>query len=871
MYNNNKILILLVLALFGSYVLGIKQISNHRNVKLHNNNNINTKNAIWFHEDDKHLERQKRFSDSENDEHTYLLHVGKPLSAKEKNQLENFLEIKLDVYIPENTYLLIADYKTAEKAVLSPLVKWVGEYKPEYKISHDLYESLKTHDTIKVILSPKQGRSLSQAQNIATLWSGLINKEDIVSVQAVASNMITITFQPKSQNKKQIIEMISERPESHFIETQRVLSSLNHFANQVIQSNSNPAYPLPFMTNTSLFGQGQIVGLADSGVTYGSCYFTNASDPVTFAKDVTNLNAPKLIRYDTTFSGGDATDGSGHGTSIAGTILGYNNMADNANGIAPFARLHFSDIQNANGPLATISNYSALMSKAYDDGARIFVLPFGSEGVGYRAEAQQIDLYTRNKLNMLVIVSSGNDQSLTSLAYSKNALVVGSSMSSNDGMLNGLPGSQALTVFGNPGLYGSHVLSNFSGRGPTADGRIKPDITAPGQNIETAVKTGICTSAKLNKGTSFAAAVAAGAATLVRNYFANGFFPDGTPDGDQSYTDPPASLVKAIIINSGQQLLLTDQNGKGHYVGLTEYPSGMQGFGRIQLDKTLFIKYSNTTSQNLFVFPSQAEAGLTTGKGARGCYKVGKGGYLKATLVYTDPEADVAAGHILINDLDLVVIDNIGVEYRTATADGDFDSYNNVEQVMIENSGADQVYAVHVHGRSVPVSPQTYHVVISGSLITNVECGSEFGNFCPADCSGPLNGVCSEGFCVCNRTNQGIDCSLTPCPVAAGKICAGNGICDYDTSTCKCTGTWGGNDCASTIPPTPPPQANNQTIIVNTKNGFSSGVLAGGIIAAFFIGAIISIFLGGYLAVRYLEYRRDKAMRERASRDEEMK
>jgi len=212
--------------------------------------------------------------------------------------------------------------------------------------------------------------------------------------------------------------------------------------------------------------------------------------------------------------------------------------------------------------------------------------------------------------------------------------------------------------------------------------------------------------------------------------------------------------------------------------------------------------------------------------------------------------------------------------YKTSTAGGEFDSYNNVEQVWLNSLPVSSTYAVHVYARNVPVgAPQQYSLVVSGA-ISIATCSISFDSYadriCPNQCSG--KGQCNtNGFCNCTAGYQGLDCSLSPCPYTNGRECAGNGFCDFSNSSCVCGLNFAPPACTAQYAPA----STNQTLATGyppaPASPYTAGLLAGLVIAAFIVGSVISVFLGGYLAVRYLEYRRDKAMKEKSMREEEMK
>ena len=108
---------------------------------------------------------------------------------------------------------------------------------------------------------------------------------------------------------------------------------------------------------------------------------------------------------------------------------------------------------------------------------------------------------------------------------------------------------------------GFEDVASFSSAGPFGpdnyDLRIKPDIIAPGDEIESAANNNVCGTAK-SSGTSMACPIAAGGTALVQEYFEKGYYPGGFP-GSGANRAPSGSLLKAIVINGATAMTGIDE------------------------------------------------------------------------------------------------------------------------------------------------------------------------------------------------------------------------------------------------------------------------------------------------------------------------
>ena len=368
----------------------------------------------------------------------------------------------------------------------------------------------------------------------------------------------------------------------------------------------------------------------------------------------------------------------------------------------------------------------AALQEAFAAGERIHLLGRGIADSGsYGAESRVLDRFVWEHPEMLVIAAAGNAAvdlnpadgvvdagSVGSPATAKNVLSVGASEGRRDvarAWRDSWPEDFAVEPIALDRMAqadGPQGLAAFSGRGPCADGRIKPDLVAPGTFMvaprpQDPADTGWGVAENTNEiyvgGTGVAAEQVVAAAKQARQWLAEA----------RGIAAPSAALVKALLI-AGARNLAPGQYGTGPKREIpAARPNHAQGFGLLDLAGAL--QAGEGESIELHDAP-----GLAAGAVAAYELKAGpSGGNFVLVLAYADPEAAPCAGKQLVNDLDLTVQTPAGAIAR-ANGRSRPDDLNNVEMIEFE---ADElgVYTARVEARRVSMGgSQPYALVVRG-------------------------------------------------------------------------------------------------------------------------------------------------------------
>jgi len=410
---------------------------------------------------------------------------------------------------------------------------------------------------------------------------------------------------------------------------------------------------------------------------------------------------------------------------------------EDSKGIAFGAKVAFFDLGDSSGNLYTPSNLeTGLFPSAYSTGARIHSNSWGSTSTySYADEDLQVDSYAYDNTDFLILFAAGNDgeygeaTTITSPSQSKNAMTIGASETGR------FPTSPDMNT--NP----SYVAS-FSSSGPTSDGRIKPDVVAPGYHIVSASAVGYSSSSPTcevysTQGTSMATPGVAGAAALVRDYLTSSVFSDHAlaVSDDIDWTCLPgyqscetglsldggavSSLVKAMLIHGTAAMTYwdaEDSSGNGYLEALSGPPDFYQGFGRIDLSGSIYSSDSIPSAGGLSLWVTDDGSISSSTTVSYTFHLISTAEPLKATLVWCDPPNSVGASSQLLHDLDLTITDDTtSTTYYSNGNSGNSDEDNNVEKVWISSPSSIGDYTITVTSSVLTESStQAYALVISG-------------------------------------------------------------------------------------------------------------------------------------------------------------
>jgi serine protease AprX len=245
---------------------------------------------------------------------------------------------------------------------------------------------------------------------------------------------------------------------------------------------SVPLIDVPQVWQADVTGRGIKVAIVDTGI------------------DPNHPDFAGRIVQSKDFTGEGDVDKNGHGTHVAG-IVGGSGAASQGKyrGVAPDCSFYIAKVLRANGSGRT-SDVMSGVEWSVEQGAQVVNLSLGSDGACDGTDALSVLCDAAVARGVVLCVAAGN--------AGPGVSTVGS------------PGC-AKTVITVGATTKSDQVASFSSRGPTSDGRIKPDVCFPGVSIVACRASGTSMGTPVDvwytsaSGTSMATPHATGACALL--------------------------------------------------------------------------------------------------------------------------------------------------------------------------------------------------------------------------------------------------------------------------------------------------------------------------------------------------------------------
>jgi len=737
-----------VLDSYGNYVLlrtdhiGINELSREYDIdELEDNNVISVKGHTFdtsqgLPEIDSELKIDGYESGEEG---IYIVDMIGPVNPDWRVEIE---KVGADVinYQPNYAYEVVMTPEQAEKVEDKFFVDWVGVYQPEFKLHSEINTALEKDMSFNVRMRP--GFETTRLNRLEYEFNSIVDGElEVLAGEDLHGDGYRVTVDVDSERVLEDLAMDEDvyyisphvEPELHAEMDIQQVGGGQWFMDDEYETRDDVT-PLPregdpqepyrkhgdygaYINQIGYSGEEVTVAVADTGIGDGTVGDAGHED----------FTGRVIGGYGFGLDEDNWADGHYHGTACTGLVAG--------------------DTHRGTGetmPIGGNEHYYMGQGLAYE--SEIFGTKIFDDGGGFMPEeyypiveepAQRSDAYVHSNswgagtMGSYSLADEAFDQSVRDAdrdaPYNREMVITTSAGNDGPGARGGGYGTvgspanskNVITVGGNQPYYppahdNPELMFGSSSRGWTEDNRIKPDVIAPSESINTQ-DTPLSIRAREYveaSGTSFGNPIVAGAAAVVVEWY------------EENYGEKPSpAMVRSILINTANEL--------DPEVGDTEshVPNRDEGWGVPDISKLEYPKEDPID----FLFEDQ-ETVLTTGEEAEYMVTPSEDDQpLKITLVWTDQhalagdseggtptlknnlnlEVETPAGEIIRGnafDLSGDGWSDDGYTYPEAEVmepfdhnDDGWDDVNNVQNVYIpEDEVDDSVYRVRIKGTDVP-------------------------------------------------------------------------------------------------------------------------------------------------------------------------
>lgn len=609
----------------------------------------------------------------------WLIQLDAPLKGEWAQALESAGIATLQ-YVPANVLLVWGRAAEVSAARSQSWVRWAGAYTPSFRSAAALRAATGTVSGLEVFFYAG-----ADADGVRSALAALGARVDYVQ-RAQPDGRFAIA---RISAPATALDAIAALPEVVFVDQVAEPEHDDELPNQITAANfdggGQPVVGyLDWLDSIGLSGgAGVNWAVADSG--------SDIDHPDLAPAYVGGANAPGCP------TGTPGDDTGGHGSHVAGTILGrgtgdFSGPAQERDGqafyfgqgVAPRAGLF---------PLRTIASGCSGWSEqdrsrvALESGLGIA----GSNNSWNNSSSSPRLTYGTSERTHDIMVRDGNFNTAASepflLAFSAG------NAGSGSGTITGPKAAKNMIVVGSTsngrGGVNFNLMSGFSSRGPLADGRLAPTLSAVGGSTASTRRAegGSCGTAIANtnglysncSGTSMSTPMVSGGAILAIEWWR----------ARNNGAEPSPAMLKAMLVNSARDLPGAAPGGTGND-GSRAIPNNDEGWGIMDLKAMLAPTVRGIYRDQLQVFTAAGQQSQLSIAAADPTQP------LRVSVVWTDAPgaASLGAAPALVNDLHLEVEQGANF-YRGNVFNGGFsqtggsaDALNNIESVYLQNPGA---------------------------------------------------------------------------------------------------------------------------------------------------------------------------------------